>query len=89
MAQLKGGTYDDFTDSMAKAMEDEFLKEWQAAKGESLLESDDRRIFMAAIATGILNYLKVHQDEIIKTITLESSTVQNVTALELNIPESS
>jgi hypothetical protein len=88
MTPLKGGTFDDFTDSMAKAIEDEFLKEYQAATGTALPDSPDRQIFMAAIATGILTYLKAHQNEFIKTITLESSTVQNVTALELNIPES-
>ncbi|MBN1439683.1 MAG: hypothetical protein JW929_09760 [Anaerolineales bacterium] len=89
MSALKGGTTNDFSGSLAEAMEQAMDKEWQAVKGTALPSAgaDDRKLLWAAIANGILNYLKAHEDEIVKTVTLDSSAADTVTALELNIPE--
>ncbi len=90
MAALKGGSVADFTDSMAEAIEQALENEWQANHGTSLPADEDygRRIMLSAIASGILNYLKAHQDEVIRTITLDSGSAQTVTALDLNIAQS-
>jgi hypothetical protein len=89
MSALKGGTTTDFSGSMAEAIEKAMAKEWQAVKGTALPSAggDDRKLLWAAIATGILNYLKANQNDILKTITLDSGTAETVTALELNVPE--
>ncbi len=91
MAQLKGGTVSDFAGSMAEAMEQALAREWQALKGADLPAEgrDDRRLLFAAIATGVLSYLKAHQAEVLNTITLEIGGAQAphaVTNLDLNIP---
>lgn len=90
MAQLKGGSVADFSGSMAEAIEQALEKEWQAVKGTSLPADEDhaRQILFSAIASGILNYLKAHQSEVINTITLDTGAAQTVTALDLNIPQS-
>ncbi|HTX91828.1 MAG TPA: hypothetical protein VMC09_11505 [Anaerolineales bacterium] len=90
MAALKGGTLSDFAGSMAESIEKALEKEWQADKGSALPADgkDERRILLAAIASGILNYLEAHQDEFINKITLQSgstTTDNTVTKLDLNI----
>jgi hypothetical protein len=87
MAPLRGGTTANFTDSMAEAIEQALQAEWQAVKGSALTTEgqEDRRLLFAAIATGILSYLETHQNELINTITLGSSSSQSVTGLDLNI----
>jgi hypothetical protein len=88
MTALKGGTHTDFSNSMADAIEQEFKKEWLEANGEALPDNADRSLLFAAIATGILNYLKANQDGIINTITLDSgggAIDSTVTHLDLNI----
>ena len=93
MAQLKAGRVADFSDSMAQAIEIAMQQEWQAVKGVALPQAgqDDRRLLFVAIARGILQYLKTHQNEILNSITLETGGVQTttpVTNLDLNIPGS-
>ena len=87
MTPLRGGSVADFTNSMAEAIEQALEAEWQAVKGSALPSDgqEDRRLLLAAIASGILNYLETHQNEFINSITLGSGSTQNVTALDLNI----
>lgn len=49
-----------YSDSLAEAIENAFKMEWMAAKGETLPEAgaSERRILFAAIAQGLLDYLK-------------------------------
>jgi hypothetical protein len=67
-------------DGLAEAMEDGFKKEWQRMKGFGLPAAglEDRRVLFAGIARGILEYLKDHEDEMLKTITFEE-TVGRIT----------
>ena len=90
MSPLKGGTTADFTGSMAEAIEKAMEKEYQALKGASLPATgqQDRRMLFASIASGILNYLEAHQDEMIKTITIDTGdgpTTATVSALDLDV----
>jgi len=73
MAQLKAGHFNDFSNSMAEAIETA-LKQELATLGEVLPETGqkDRRLFFVAIARGVLQYLKDHQAELINTITITS-----------------
>lgn len=88
MAQLKGGHVADFSNSMAEAIEIALQQEWQAVKHEALPTEGqvDRRLLFVAIARGVLQYLKTHEDEFLSTITLEDGVVSTsrVTNLELN-----
>lgn len=61
---LKAGTVADFSDSMAKAIEDALKAEYLIVKGEALPESpsEDRRLLLVAIAQGITRYLKSNVD---------------------------
>jgi hypothetical protein len=90
MTALKGGSVADFSGSMAEAIENALAKEFQAVNGTTLPadEKNGRHIMFSAIASGILKYLEDHQDDFIKTITLQSgsgSTDNTVTKLDLNI----
>ena len=88
MTPLKGGTYTDLSNSMAGAIEQEFKKEFKNANGKDVADSQDRSVLFAAIATGILTYLKANQDSILNSIKLQtgSTTTDNtVTHLDLNI----
>ncbi len=88
MAQLRAGRLADFSDSMAEAIETALQEEWQAAKGTALptIGQDDRRLLFVAIARGVLQYLKTHEDEILTNITLVDGGVfsPQVTNLDLN-----
>lgn len=91
MAQLKAGRVADFADSMAAAIEQTLGEEWQAIKGAPLPAAgqEDRRLLFAAIAGGVLRYLKAHEDEIFTSITLETGGAQTthpVKGLGLNVP---
>jgi hypothetical protein len=89
MAGLKAGTSADFSGSLAEAIEQALAKEWQTVKGSALPGdgSDDRKLLWVAVANGLLNYLKANQNDILTSITLDSSAANTVTALELNVPE--
>jgi len=54
------GADDAFTGSLAESIENAFKLEWLVAKGEPLPDAgaEDRRLLFAALAQGILNYLK-------------------------------
>jgi len=57
----KGGTLDDFANSMAADIEREFLGVWMRLHNEALPElgKQERRMFFVAIARGVLKHLKV------------------------------
>lgn len=68
MANLKAGRVNDFSNSMAEAIETAMKQEWHAVKGEWLpapLGEEDRRILFVAVARGVLGYLKAHQADIL------------------------
>lgn len=62
---MKPGTVAQPAKSLTEAIEHALKMEWLAVKGESLPETgaEDRRLLLAAIAQGVLDYLKDHQDE--------------------------
>ena len=85
---LKAGHINDFSNSMAEAIETA-LKQELAVLGEVLPDAGqkDRRVFFVAIARGVLQYLKDHQAEIISTITItapEFPPAAPVETLDLN-----
>jgi len=61
---MKAGTVTDFSGSMAEAMENAMKEEYLALKGEALpdMGQDDRRMLLAAIAQGVVRYLKDNLD---------------------------
>lgn len=58
-------------DGLTEAIEAGFDREWQKAKGTPAPTSgsDDRRIMFAAVARGVLQYLKTHENELLRSIT--------------------
>ena len=72
---LKAGTFADFSDSMAKAIADAFESEWVALKGTTLPEAgkEDRQMLFAAIAQGVVNYLR---DNINDSLQIDVSVTQ-------------
>ena len=90
---LKAGSVADFGSSLAAAMEHAMQTEWQAVKGVALpnLGVEDRRLLFVAIARGLFEYLKVHENELMTDITLREpgagGSNENflVTQLELNL----
>lgn len=57
---LKPGRVDDFTNSMAAAMEDAFQSEWLDVKGTALpgKGEEDRKILFSAVARGVVKHLQ-------------------------------
>ena len=58
---LKPGSVDDFSGSMAAAMEEAFKTEWLAVKGTPLATAsgeEDRKILFSAISKGVVKHLK-------------------------------
>jgi len=92
MAPLKGGTVADFSNSMGEAIDKALAEELLALKGQVLPEdtANERRMLLAAIGRGVLNYLKVHQDELVLTISADSGFTGAITftvkGISLNIP---
>lgn len=65
---LKSGSSDSenaFSGSLAESIDNAFKMEWLMAKGEPLPDAgaDDRRLLFAALAQGLLNYLKNNDDD--------------------------
>jgi len=90
---LKAGSFGDFGNSMAAAMEAAMHEEWLAARGSALpggVGEVDRKLLFAAVAKGVLRYLKAHQDEVLISITTRDDTFGStedrrlVTHLEIN-----
>jgi hypothetical protein len=67
----------DLTQAIQEALE----KEWQEAKKQQLPAAglEDRRLLFAAVARGLLEYLKKHQDDVLSTITFEDVAGERVT----------
>ena len=90
---LKAGSVADFGDSLAAAMEHAMQTEWHAVKDVALpnLGMEDRRLLFVAIARGLFEYLKAHENEFVTDITLREpgagGSDENflVTQLELNL----
>ncbi len=58
---LKPGTVDDFSGSMAQAMDEAFKAEWLAVKGTPLPAvsgEEDRKILFSAISKGVVKHLR-------------------------------
>jgi hypothetical protein len=70
---LKAGHVNDFSGSLAEAIETAMAAEWQAVKGEPMPSADptDRRILFVAIARGLLKYLEDHRGDMVTSITMD------------------
>lgn len=69
MAKLKAGTVTNLqTDTLAGAMDAEFVSLWASLKDTDLPTDvqavEDRRLMFVAIARGVLGYLHNHRDDI-------------------------
>jgi hypothetical protein len=70
MAKLKAGTVRNLqTDTLAGAMDAEFVALWASLDKDTELPTDtraleDRRLMFVAIARGLLSYLYDHRDDI-------------------------
>jgi hypothetical protein len=82
MADLKGGSVRNFSGSMAEEMEKVMEAEMQALKGHGLPEMgrDERRVMLVAVARGMLNYLKIHEKDIIRNIRLDPGSADDIDA---------
>ena len=62
---LKAGHVSDFTDSMAKAMEDALKSEWLAVEGVVMPDVGEkyRRLLFVAIAQGVVKHLREKANE--------------------------
>jgi hypothetical protein len=80
---LKAGTVDDFTHSMAEAMEQALAQEYQKLKGEVLpdMGQEDRRMLFAAIAQGVVRHLKDNLAAF--TVSVETTQVTGETGAPL------
>lgn len=75
---LKAGGTGDFAASMAEAMFNAMQAEWQAAYGTPLpggAGEMDRGILFAAVAQGMLGYLKAHLADLVTDV-VHDDTVQ-------------
>ena len=73
---LKPGTTSDFASSMAEAMFNAMQDEWRSAHGSPLPGGAgelDRRILFAAIAQGMLGYLKAHRADLVTDVVHDSN----------------
>jgi len=70
---LKAGHVNDFSGSLANAMEDAMAQEWQVVKGSPMPGTDrqDRLILFVGIARGLLGYLETHQNDMITSMTMD------------------
>jgi hypothetical protein len=74
---LKAGSTGDFAASMAEAMFNAMQAEWQAAYGTPLPGGAgelDRRILFAAVAQGLLGYLKAHRGDLVTDVVHDDTT---------------
>jgi hypothetical protein len=75
-------------DTMAGYIDQAMENTYKTMTGLNLpdMGQEDRRILFVAIAQGVLNYLKAHEDELINTIRYStSSTTYSVQELNLDI----
>jgi hypothetical protein len=77
-------------DELAQMIQQALPKAWKDTKNSDFpgrTDDPDQLVLFRAIARGLLHYLKVHQNELMTTITLDSIGARTVTALTLNIPQ--
>ena len=89
MPALKAGHVNDFSNSMAEAIEQAMSQELLLTEGIPLPSAgaNDRRLLFVAIARGVLQYLKTHQSETFNNITFmvdPAAGVAPVTSVDLN-----
>jgi hypothetical protein len=82
MANLEGGSVQNFSGSMAEEMEKVMEAEMQALKGHGLpaMGRDERRVMLVAVARGMLNYLKIHEKDILRNIRLDPGAGDDIDA---------
>ena len=68
-AGTKSSATDEYTNSMAEAMEKAFLKEWPAIMGSDPPKTDNQvRLLFIAIAQGVIRHLKNNENSITVTV---------------------
>jgi hypothetical protein len=80
---LKAGTFGNFSGSMAEAMEQAFQSEWNATKSTALGDhgEEDRRILFAAIAQGVIGYLKDNIEDALQIdVEVEQNSGNNISS---------
>ena len=81
---LKAGEVNDFTGSLAEAMENALKIEWAQVKGGTLPATgeEDRRLLFVAIAQSIVRYLSENAETSIEVHTVEvtQKTGNNITS---------
>ena len=84
MPELKAGHVQDFSNSMAEAIETAMQQELMAVRGIPLPADgqDDRRLLFVAIARGVLQYLKNHESETLNSITLNTPVLSGIAPVE-------
>ena len=84
MPPLKAGHVNDFSNSLAEAIEIALQQEVLATKGISLPSDgqEDRRLLFVAIARGVLQYLKAHEAETLNTITIETPVFTGIAPIQ-------
>jgi hypothetical protein len=77
---LYAGTVNDFSGSLAEAIETAFANELWALKGATLPDSSaqERHMLFCAIAQGVLGYLKDNEAELQVTIDVSSTDTGHV-----------
>lgn len=83
--ELKPGSIHDFTNSMAKAMEDALIREWpNAMGGQPAPETNAQmRLMFVAIAQGIVSHLKTNHDAF--KVTVKNSGLSDLTGVVTRI----
>jgi hypothetical protein len=81
---LKAGTVADFSNSMAEAIEKALKAEWAAVKGIGFPNTgeEDRRLLFAAIAQGVVRYLKDNAEAslIVHSVQVTQDTGNNISS---------
>lgn len=75
---LKAGTIADFTNSMAKAIEDAFIAAWPDAMGTGTTAptpNAQMQLLYVAIAQGVINHLAAHPEAFVIDATLSGTTI--------------
>lgn len=87
---LKPGSTSDFAASMAEAMFNAMQTEWQAAHGSPLPGGAgelDRKILFAAVAQGVLGYLKAHRGDLVTEIVHDDATNGHAHAMAFDVKD--
>lgn len=81
---IKPGSVNDFSNSMAEAIENALKSEYQAVKGQALPQGgeEDRRLLFVAIARGVVKYLKDNADSsiLVHNVSVNQVSSQQITS---------